>query len=229
MLKIHDQAFVLDGSVTERHIVSLLDYAMGLNEYRQAEAKVPSGESFYKFMPLSYNSKPTVGLPKGVAEAVAACNRIVLGTVSENTTFPLLEEDYSGVSICSNYSMPYHADAERPYCTRDRDLGVPAVVGDSGFTMPSKNEWQPNHTPTRIYTALVYLTEGFEGGETTMPLRDLDIKPKTGLVFGFPCSRDYIHGIRKNSGGVRVAFTAWYMLSKKVGGDSYGNRIKTCG
>jgi hypothetical protein len=225
---MHDQAFVLEDSVQDAHVESLLAYARGLSEYREASDKVRTAESFYRFVPLSHNSKPVFGLPGNVAEAVEACNRVVLETVARNTAFPALEEDYSGVSICSNYSMPYHADAERPYCTRDRNLGVPEASGDSGFLMPSKNEWQPNHTPTRVYTALVYLTDDFEGGETTMPLKGLDVEPERGRMFGFPCSRDYIHGIRRNSGAVRIAFTAWYMLSKKAGGDPYGNRIKTC-
>lgn len=229
MLTMHDQAFVLEDSVSEEHLGSFLDYAVGTNEYRSALEKNYSGESFYRFLSLSHNSNPDSGLPGKVVEAVMACHDAVLKVLSENTTLPRLEEDYSGISLCCNYSMVYHADAERPYCTRDRNLGVPKTSGDDGFIAPVKNEWQPNHTPTRVYTALMYLTDDFEGGETTMPVRGLNVKPKRGRMFGFPCSRDYIHGIRKNHGGVRIAFTTWYKLSKNIGGDPYGTSMQICG
>lgn len=228
MLTMHDQAFILEDSVPDNCLGDLLGYALGSDVHQEALAKNFSGDSFYKFISLSHNSRPSSGLPEGVSKAVSACHEAVLKVLAENTTLPRLEEDYSGMSLCSNYSMVYHADAERPYCTGDRNLGTPETSGNGGFMMPTKNEWQPNHTPTRVYTTLVYLTDDFEGGETTMPVRGLDVKPKCGRMFGFPCSRDYIHGIRKNWGGVRIAFTAWYKLSNNSGGDPYGTSRPTC-
>ena len=126
--------------------------------------------------------------------------------------------------------MGYHADAERPHCQSDRDLGQPEDHGHGGFKNPSKNEWQPNHTPTRVYTSLIYLSDNFEGGETTLPVKNIDIKPKTRRLFGFPCSRDYIHGVRKNIGGIRVAFTAWYKVAENQAAlkDVYGFKDLTC-
>lgn len=226
MLTMYDQAFVMEESISEDNLVPLVRYAESLEEHRMATEAQSSGASFYRFISLSVNSKPIENIPEDVISAVDACHRVLFRILRENTTLPILEEDYTGISICSNYSMAYHADAERPFCTKDRNLGIPEGSGNGGFVCPSKNEWQPNHTPTRVYTTLVYLNEGFEGGETTMPTRNIDIKPKKGRMFGFPCSRDYIHGIRKNL-GVRMAFTSWYKFSAGHD-DPYGNSIKSC-
>ena len=61
-------------------------------------------------------------------------------------------------------------------------------------------------------------------------MRNIDTKPKTRRLFGFPCHRDYIHGVRKNTGGIRIAFTAWYKVaeSQAILKDPYGFKDVTC-
>jgi hypothetical protein len=230
MLTMHDQAVILDEAISEEDVDAMLQYAKSTNMYVEAESKTQSSESFYKFIPLSLNGKPNNSLDEAVVRAVKKSHEVLYSILQERTSLPTLTEEYCGVSVCSNFSMVYHADAERPYCQSDRNLGEPGSSGNDGFKNPSKNEWQPNHTPNRVYTSLVYLTEDFEGGETTLPLRNLDIKPKVRRLFGFPCSRDYVHGVRKNTGGVRIAFTAWYKLdetrTKTI--DPYGFKDLNC-
>jgi hypothetical protein len=229
MLQIHDQAVVIDDAISVLHVDSMLQYVRSTEQYKEAESKVHSEESYYKFIPLSFNSIPDNSLGDHIAEAVRESHGALYRAL-EKTSLPVLAEEHCGISVCANFSMGYHADAERPYCKSDRDLGSPVENGNEGFKNPSKNEWQPNHTPNRVYTSLVYLTEDFEGGETTLPLRNMDVKPKTRRLFGFPCSRDYIHGVRRNTGGLRIAFTAWYKLAEKYSNvkDPYGFKDLTC-
>jgi len=227
MIKMHDQAFTIENCLPKEMLDCLFNYAKSTEDFKKAQEASISGEVFYKFLSLSLRSKPYES-NENLVRAINECHRVLFEILKSKTSFPVLEEEYSGISLCSNYSMSYHADAERPYCQKDRNLGVPNSSDNDGFIIPNKNEWQPNHTSSRIYTSLVYLNDDFEGGETTMPTRNLHVKPKFGKMFAFPCSRDYIHGIRKNTGGVRVAFTAWYTLASKESDDKYGYKMPTC-
>lgn len=228
MFAIHDQAIILDDAISNAQINTLLSYVENLEDFIKAKQSLESNEVYYQFHQLSYNSKPYDGLNKDIISVVNECHKILFEIINAKLTFPSLVEEYSGISVATNYSMGYHADAERPYCKDDRNLGIPNDTDHSGFIAPSKNEWQPNHSPKRIYTSLVYLTDNFIGGETTLPIKNLNIKPKSGRMFGFPCSRDYIHGVRKNIGGIRIAFISWYMLSDKNNNDPYGKNSMPC-
>lgn len=230
MLTISDQAIIIDEAISQAQVDHMLQYAMNTDQYKDAKCKIESEESYYKFIPLSFNSAPSNSLEESVVDAIKQSHEALYSVLRDKTSLPLLTEEHCGISICANFSMGYHADAERPYCQSDRNLGEPTNSGNEGFKNPSKNEWQPNHTPNRVYTSLVYLTEDFDGGETTLPLRNLDVKPKTRRLFGFPCSRDYIHGVRKNTGGLRIAFTAWYKLADNYSNvkDPYGFKDLTC-
>lgn len=227
MIQMYDQAVIVEDCLPKEMLDYLFNQINNTEDFKKAQEAATSGEVFYKFIGLSSKSK-TYEPNENLSRVVNECHRVLFDILKEKTSLPALEEEYSGISLCSNYSMDYHADAERPYCQKDRNLGKPTAEDNSGFRMPEKNEWQPNHTPSRIYTSLVYLNDDFEGGETTMPLRNLNVKPKFGKMFAFPCSRDYIHGVRKNT-GVRAAFTAWYTLSSKEKfNDEYGYKIPTC-
>ena len=230
MLTMHDQAVILDDAISESDLASMLEFAKGSLPYQEALLKMESGESFYKFMPLSFNSNKSDSVNDDLNESVKRSHKVLYDILLEKTSLPVLSEEHCGISVCVNFSMGYHADAERPHCQVDRNLGQPEDHGHEGFKNPSKNEWQPNHTPTRIYTTLIYLSDDFEGGETTLPLRNIDTKPKTRRLFGFPCHRDYIHGVRRNTGGIRIAFTAWYKVaeSQAILKDPYGFKDVTC-
>lgn len=230
MLRMHDQAVILDEAISESDSRLMLEFAKNSSPYGDAIQKINSGESFYKFMPLSFNSKKNDLVDDMLNESIRRAHKALYDILLEKTSLPVLSEEYCGISVCVNYSMAYHADAERPHCQTDRNLGQPNQHGHEGFRNPSKNEWQPNHTPIRSYTSLIYLSDDFQGGETTLPLKNIDVKPKTRRLFGFPCSRDYIHGVRKNSGGVRVAFTAWYKIAESQSNlkDPYGFKDVNC-
>lgn len=230
MLTMHDQAVIMDDAISESDLTSMLDFAKASDPYKEALLKMSSGEPFYKFMPLSFNSIKGDSVSEGLYDAIRRSHKVLYDVLLEKTSLPVLSEEHCGISVCANFSMGYHADAERPHCQTDRNLGQPEDHGHGGFKNPSKNEWQPNHTPTRTYTSLIYLSDDFEGGETTLPLKDIDVKPKTRRLFGFPCSRDYIHGVRKNTGGIRIAFTAWYKVASSQADlkDPYGFKDVTC-
>lgn len=224
-VEIKDRAVIIDDAVNLSQINSMIGvvYRYAAKDIEDAQKASILGADYYKFLGLNdlYSSDQ---LSQEEKLAIDYCHNILFKILDAKTSFPKLEKEYYGISISSNHSMAYHADAERPFCRNESDMGKPNQENNLGFKNPSNNEWEPNHTPNRVYTSLVYLNEDFDGGETTLPIKDIHIKPKIGRLFGFPCSRDYIHGVRPAKNGVRFAFTAWYEYSKDgyMGKDSYG-------
>ena len=66
-----------------------------------------------------------------------------------------------------------------------------------------------NHTPQRSHSALIYLSEDFEGGEITFPRQKQAIKPRIGMMVAFPAGAPYLHYVRPISGGPRYTMPVW--------------------
>jgi hypothetical protein len=77
-----------------------------------------------------------------------------------------------------------------------------------------QGNWGPNHTPWRWAAGLLYLNshgQDFFGGELLFPDRNLVIRPKAGLLVGFPSTRDYVHEVNPVQ-GVRCSLSVWLTL-----------------
>lgn len=75
----------------------------------------------------------------------------------------------------------------------------------------SRGYWkqgEPNHTPQRTGTAIIYLTE-CEGGEIYFPELHERVIPKPGLAVTFPAH--VTHCVFRVLSGVRQAITIWYV------------------
>jgi predicted 2-oxoglutarate/Fe(II)-dependent dioxygenase YbiX len=108
--------------------------------------------------------------------------------------------DYADRDIAVEYAMlsemhegdqhRLHADAER-------------LIDD---------KWEPNHTPQRVWTALLYLNEcgvDFTGGELVFPeMRHIAV-PKPGLLVASPTTHEYQHYVNPITGGVRYVLAVW--------------------
>lgn len=227
-LEIKDRAVIIEDAIDFDKISTIKNIVFKYAKSQVDEAEIARKENkdFYSFFGLNdiYDL-----LDIKEKEAVDSCHDILFKILKFKTSLPRLDKEYYGVSLSINHSMAYHADAERPFCRNESNMGSPNDLDDSGFKNPTKNEWEPNHTPNRVYTSLVYLNDDFSGGETTLPIKNIHVKPKTGTLFGFPCSRDYIHGVRAARNNVRLAFTSWYVYSKRLYDDykdSYGKNTQ---
>jgi len=71
---------------------------------------------------------------------------------------------------------------------------------------------EPNYTPRRTWSAILYLNEKFEGGKFyfvgngTLNL----IQPRPGLMIGFGAGPDYFHGVTKVESGRRFTINMWF-------------------
>ena len=104
----------------------------------------------------------------------------------------LLVESFYITCLVPGDSHPPHADNERQ-------------EGDG---------WVPNHTPQRDYTAIAYLNNGFTGGDLVFPDRDLVITPRPGLLVGFPCNHEFVHGVPPVVSGKRYSLPIWFTFDR---------------
>jgi hypothetical protein len=224
-VEVKDRAIIIDDAINADDISLLknLVFKYAQDKFDEALEASKTDKDFYHF--LGMNDLYENNLSFEEKTALDKCHDILFKILKIRTSFPKLEKEFYGISISSNHSMAYHADAERPFCRNESHMGSPNDSDNLNFKNPLKNEWEPNHTPNRVYTSLVYLNDDFIGGETTLPIKEIHVRPFPGKLFGFPCSRDYIHGVRPAKNGVRLAFTAWYVYSKDLYSDykdSYG-------
>lgn len=51
---------------------------------------------------------------------------------------------------------------------------------------------------------VIYLTDKYDGGELVYVNKDISIKPRAGTIIVHPGTDEYIHGVKKFSGGERI-------------------------
>ncbi len=89
-----------------------------------------------------------------------------------------------------------------------KDGGIHPYHADNVKRVGTK--WVPNHTPHRTYSGILYLNTPPAGGEIDFPQHKIMIRPRPGLVVGFPSSGDYVHGVRPVTAGERHALVFWF-------------------
>jgi len=62
---------------------------------------------------------------------------------------------------------------------------------------------KPNDFPWYDIAGLFYLNDDYEGGELYFPLQGIEFKPKAGAAYFFPGDKNYIHGVREITSGIR--------------------------
>jgi predicted 2-oxoglutarate/Fe(II)-dependent dioxygenase YbiX len=74
-----------------------------------------------------------------------------------------------------------------------------------------------NATPHRACSAIVYLNDDYEGGETFFPGLGFRVKPEPGLALAFGAGPGHIHGVTPVTRGQRFMLATWFTMdpSKK--------------
>jgi len=76
--------------------------------------------------------------------------------------------------------------------------------------------WEPNHTPYRDYTGIVYLNSEnvhFGGGLLLFPELGREIRPLPGRLVAFSCDRRYEHEVTPVRAGTRYSLSCWFTSS----------------
>ena len=67
------------------------------------------------------------------------------------------------------------------------------------------------------YSALLYLTDDYEGGELYFPQHGIEFKPKAGAAYFFPGDMHYTHGVRPVIAGNRFTSPFFWTIMKHTG------------
>ena len=69
---------------------------------------------------------------------------------------------------------------------------------------------RPNATAHRSFSSIIYLNDGYEGGETYFPGFAMRIRPEPGLMVLFGSGPEYVHGVTRMRSGRRYTYSGWY-------------------
>jgi predicted 2-oxoglutarate/Fe(II)-dependent dioxygenase YbiX len=72
--------------------------------------------------------------------------------------------------------------------------------------------WRKN--VDRDISLILYLNQDFEGGELVFPKLAISIKPRQGMLLGFPSNHHFLHGVNPTTKGTRYAIVNWFSLGK---------------
>ncbi len=73
-----------------------------------------------------------------------------------------------------------------------------------------------NATPHRVCSAVVYLNDDYEGGETFFPGLGFRVRPELGLAIAFGSGAGHIHGVTPITRGERYMMATWFTFDPKM-------------
>jgi hypothetical protein len=74
---------------------------------------------------------------------------------------------------------------------------------------------RPNAFPWRAFASIIYLNDAFEGGQIYFPKLALEPAIRPGTLAYFPSTRDYLHGVREVTSGVRYTICSFYTFDPR--------------
>jgi hypothetical protein len=66
----------------------------------------------------------------------------------------------------------------------------------------------------RVFGAIIYLNDNYEGGKTFYPGHGVEITPKAGLLAVHPGDPEHLHGVTKIEGNVRYTIASFWTYDK---------------
>lgn len=96
---------------------------------------------------------------------------------------------------------------ERPDILRYKEGGEYKPHADSENWNAQTRSW--SRVIDRDVSMLLYLNEGFSGGEIVFPNFGVTLQPARGLLIAFPSDARYLHAARPVQSGVRYALVSW--------------------
>ena len=119
-----------------------------------------------------------------------------------------------------SYAIPaFVSDIHRAVWTAMNDYAVQWNISFNGVEPVSVQKYEPGQhygihqdngpSNNRIISAVAYLNDVDEGGETVFPLQDVTVIPKAGRIAIFPSAYPYQHEAKTPVSGVKVAAAYW--------------------
>jgi predicted 2-oxoglutarate/Fe(II)-dependent dioxygenase YbiX len=96
---------------------------------------------------------------------------------------------------------------ERPQILRYSPGGKYNQHADAEHWVPETQNWVRAHD--RDFSVLLYLNDEYEGGELEFTSFNYKIKPKAGMLIGFPSDHRYLHAALPTLSGTRYVIVSW--------------------
>lgn len=96
---------------------------------------------------------------------------------------------------------------ERPQILRYPVGGKYDLHADAEQWIAAQNQWVRLHD--RDYSVLLYLNDGYAGGELHLEQQNFTIKPTPGLLLAFPSDHHFVHAARPTTSGLRYVMVSW--------------------
>lgn len=78
---------------------------------------------------------------------------------------------------------------------------------------------KPNAFPWYDIGTVFYLNDDYEGGELYFPLQGIEFKPKPRAAYFFPGDKNYIHGVRPITSGIRYTLPYFWTITELTSKD----------
>lgn len=115
--------------------------------------------------------------------------------------------EHSVIEKFADY-VPYICDKEMP--VDDSLLGIPSTDSDNHDNfIKYKGSWGLTAGGSRKYAARIFINEDFKGGNLTFPIQKFDIQPVKDRLVLYPCSKEYVYGVRGIEGS-SFYLTYWF-------------------
>lgn len=66
----------------------------------------------------------------------------------------------------------------------------------------------------RVFGAIIYLNDNYEGGKTYYPTHGIEVTPKAGSLAVHPGDPEHLHGVTKIEGNVRYTIASFWTYDK---------------
>ena len=66
----------------------------------------------------------------------------------------------------------------------------------------------------RLFGAILYLNDDYEGGQIHFPNQGVELKPKAGTLVFFPGHKPYVHGVKEITRGERYTMASFWAADK---------------
>ncbi len=96
---------------------------------------------------------------------------------------------------------------ETPQVLRYRQGGYYKPHSDADSWQADKQRW--TRVLDRDLSLLIYLDDNYDGGELVFPNFDFRLRPRAGMIVGFPSDYRYLHGAMPVTRGIRHAIVSW--------------------
>jgi predicted 2-oxoglutarate/Fe(II)-dependent dioxygenase YbiX len=101
----------------------------------------------------------------------------------------------------------------------------PHIDGEGVWTAPDQTQlWRK--TVDRDLSMVLYLNDGFEGGDFVFPDLHIRIRPEPGLLVCFPSNRYYMHGVEPVTKGSRYSMVTWMTVKGFESMETQSNNLK---